>query len=352
MKRLFYFIIIIIFLCINVFCDNTSELFRYFYDSGFITKTASLYEDKIQLNSLEKAAVISEILRRVYNTNGYGVDNTKLYSLKSVMHDYREDILLISDIDFNKVSNKLETLLSGNSGLSKGTSLIEDSTSGINADDLLKRHLKNRNNDYYVVDPEYGEKISKNINEKTIYSYGVNNKKRNSYFFAGLGKFQPSTTSFAYIENDIIHNFGVGYKRSDRIEVELRKMSYKQEKTGDDFFVAGSDYSFEFEPISFILKYKLGKHTRFKPYAGYGISYVKYIHSLIEPGQNEIITAQRSYAPCILYGIEFEEKKDFSMFFEVFAILSEKESFRIKSRIYEIDSNNYTWSFGVKFYFE
>jgi outer membrane protein W len=212
--------------------------------------------------------------------------------------------------------------------------------------------MKHRKGDYYVVDPEYGEKISRSTSNKAEYSYSLPKKNRNSYFFASIGKYQPKSTSFGYIENDIIQDFGVGFKRNDRIEVELRKMTYSQDKTGDDFFVAGSDYSFKYEPVSMLFKYKLGKHTRFKPYAAYGLSYVKYSHYLTEPGQNEIINVERSYAPCILYGVEFEEKQDFSMFVEVFTILAEKEQFRIKSRIYEIDSNNYTWSFGVKFYFE
>jgi len=294
MKRFFLLFTIILF-SINVFSDDTSELFRYFYDNGFIVKTASLYEGKVSLNSLEKAAVISEILRRVYNTDGYGIDNSKLYKLKTAMNTYREDIITISDIDITKVANKLDMLLTGKPGLSKGTAVIDDVTSGITADELLKRHMKNsRTPEYYVVDPEYGEKISLNSGKKPYYSYDIDEKKRNSYFWIGLGKYQPATTSFSYLENDFIYNFGAGFKRSPKIEIEIRKMIYKQEKTGDDFFVGSSDYSFEHEPISIMFKYKLGRHTRFKPYAGYGLSYVKSTHSLIEPGKSELITTERA----------------------------------------------------------
>ncbi|MFW5782037.1 MAG: hypothetical protein ACOCWO_01950, partial [Candidatus Muiribacteriaceae bacterium] len=319
-KTTFFLIICILsFLCFEA--GAREEIFRYFNNRGLIHDTADIYNSTEELNSLEKAAMLSEILNRLTKSRQiYDVPNERLRQLQRRMRATSDDIMLVGNIDLDRVNDAIEQVIRKSHdrkyvSQSRPKPLIEKS--GIKAEELLKRHMGSSKQKYYVVDPEFapaGEQRKKVLASLDGDIYRENGNA-NSYFSIGFSSYQPGGSSFSYIDKEGVVMLNIGYFRNPRLAIDIRKMSYKSESGGSEFGVSGSDYSLTIEPISLSFKYRFLNYRNYYTYAGYGLSYISIEHTLNEPGTVMTGAKETVYAPYFYYGIEFMEKKGFSLYF-------------------------------------
>ncbi|MGM0607556.1 MAG: hypothetical protein ACQESP_03950 [Candidatus Muiribacteriota bacterium] len=235
---------------------------------------------------------------------------------------------------------------------------VQGSQEGIHARELLQRR-KDRAPRKYKVNTVHPELSSSNVipglyelREVKKDKGPIINIAKRSYLNFSAGIFQPASTSFAYVEKEPFYQWGVGYQRNQKIAFDFRKTTYKSRGNGAFFGVPESSYNLEITPLSASVKFSPLIYKRLIPYSGIGFSRIEIVHTLNEPGRTSSEVKEIKYSPFAFYGLEYYEREDFSVFFEVAKNFSGEASLNIKNKIYKVDYKNYIWSFGIKFYFE
>ncbi|MFA5479603.1 MAG: hypothetical protein WC337_06235 [Candidatus Muiribacteriota bacterium] len=360
------YIVLFVILQANIaFSSDFSMLWDYFHKRGFLVRTRASYESGKQLSDLDKAAMLTEIMEKIHkSSSGYDLADDILSDLQKALYVYYDDIQIFSDISTEIYLKKIDELMLSNqkrniSAYNREYEVQKTPSDVITADEILKRRTARAPKEYNVY-PEFTRGQNIPANTSPVYKLTEVKKQpvtrtdisKKSYFAIGAGSYQPSKTSFGYVESEPFYTFSFGYQRSSKAGFDFRKMFYKSSSTGNFFGVAGSDYELKIEPLSVSLKFSPIIYKKIMPYSGYGISRIEIVHTLNEPGQNTRETKEVIYSPFAYYGIEYHEKQDFSAYFEVSTNLSNSKFLNIKNKLYEIDAQNYIWSFGIKFYFD